>query len=150
MIVRKLDFLMPSKGYKKVETSIYGEEKICAVYIENNGYCIYIENKEDDMFLIKTEIAPEEFKLDENVEDKDDFINIIKLLLDKIYEDMDIPEYEEEHQEFVFLKIMDLFAKNNFELIDKDSDLYKTIELGFIKLDINLLNQNSFYWNDGR
>ena len=134
---------MPSIGYKKVEIDIHEKEKICAVYIENNGYCIYIENKEDDMFLIKTEIAPEEFKLDENVEDKDDFINIIKLLLDKIYEDIDIPEYEEEHQEFVFLKIMDLFNKNGFKVIDKDSDLYKTIELGFIKLDIDLLNLNA-------
>ena len=38
---------------------------------------------------------------------------------------------------------MDLFAKNNYELIDKDSNLYKTIELGFIKLDINLLNHDS-------
>lgn len=134
---------MPSIGYKKVEVDIYEKEKICAVYIENNGYCIYINDQEDDMFLIKTDISPEEFKLEENAEYKEDFINIIKLLLDKIYADIDIPEYEEEHQEFVFLKIMDLFAKNNYELIDKDSNLYKTIELGFIKLDINLLNHDS-------
>ena len=149
MIIRKLSFLMPSIGYKKVEVDIYEKEKICAVYIENNGYCIYINDKEDDMFLIKTDISPEEFKLEENAEYKEDFINIIKLLLDKIYADIDIPEYEEEHQEFVFLKIMDLFAKNNYELIDKDSDLYKTIELGFIKLDINLLNHDSHNNVDG-
>ena len=134
---------MPSIGYKKVEVDIHEKEKICAVYIGNNGYSIYINDKEDDMFLIKTDISPEEFKLEENAQDKEDFINIIKLLLDKIYADIDIPEYEEEHQEFVFLKIMDLFAKNNYELIDKDSNLYKTIELGFIKLDINLLNHDS-------
>lgn len=149
MIIRKLSFLMPSIRYKKVEVDIYEKEKICAVYIENNGYCIYINDKEDDMFLIKTDISPEEFKLEENAEYKEDFINIIKLLLDKIYADIDIPEYEEEHQEFVFLKIMDLFAKNNYELIDKDSDLYKTIELGFIKLDINLLNHDSHNNVDG-
>lgn len=35
MIVRKLDFLMPFKGYKKVETDIYDEEKISTVYIKN-------------------------------------------------------------------------------------------------------------------
>ena len=145
MIVRKLDFLMPSKGYKKVETSIYGEEKICAVYIKNNGYCIYIDGKENEMFLIKTNLSPDDFKLEENSEEKEDFINLVELLLKQIYENVDIPEYEEQHHEFVFLKIMDLFNKNGFEVIDKDSDFYKTIELGFIKLDINLLNQNSHY-----
>ena len=28
----------------------------------------------------------------------------------------------------------------DIEIIDRDSDLYKTIELGFIKFDISLLN----------
>lgn len=134
---------MPSIGYKKVEIDIHEKEKICAVYIENNGYCIYIENKEDEMFLIKTNLSPDEFKLEKNSEEKEDFINLVELLLEQIYENVDIPEYEEQHHEFVFLKIMDLFNKNGFEVIDKDSDLYKTIELGFIKLDIDLLNLNA-------
>jgi hypothetical protein len=35
---------------------------------------------------------------------------------------------------------MDLFSTEAVELIDEDSDLYKNIELGFIKFDIDLLN----------
>ena len=134
---------MPSIGYKKVEIDIHEKEKICAVYIKNNGYCIYIDGKENEMFLIKTNLSPDEFKLEENSEEKEDFINLVELLLEQIYGNVDIPEYEEQHHEFVFLKIMDLFNKNGFEVIDKDSDLYKTIELGFIKLDIDLLNLNA-------
>ena len=38
---------------------------------------------------------------------------------------------------------MDLFEKDEFKVIEKDSDLYKTIELGFIKFDIDLLNHES-------
>lgn len=140
MIVRKLNFLMPKHGYKKVEVSIYEEKNICTIYIENKGYAIYINGKEDEMFLINTNISPEQFKSEENTEDKEDFINLIKLLLDQIYADIDIPVYDEQHHEFVFLKILDLFAKDDFEVIDEDSDLYKTIEWGFMKFDIDLLN----------
>ncbi|SDA37039.1 hypothetical protein [Methanobrevibacter millerae] len=140
MIVRKLNFLMPKHGYKKVEVSIYGEKNICTIYIENKGYAIYINGNEEDMFLIKTNMSPDEFKSRKNAEDNEDFINLIKLLLDQIYADIDIPEYEEQHHEFVFLKIMDYFSKNDFKVINEGSDLYKTIEWGFMKLDIDLLN----------
>ena len=129
---------MPENAYKKVEVDIYNEEKICVVYVENNGYSIYVNNKENEMFLIKTGISPEEFKSEEYGGDKEDFINLIKLLLNQIYEGSDIPEYEEQHHEFVFLKIMDLFVTNLFEAVDDDSDLHKTIELAFIKFDIEL------------
>lgn len=143
MIVRKLDFLMPFKGYKKVETDIYDEEKISTVYIKNNGYCIYIEGREDEMYLIKSSLSPDELALEENSEERKDFINLLELLLEQIYENVDIPEYETQHHEFVFLKIMDLFEKDEFKVIERDSDLYKTIELGFIKFDIDLLNHES-------
>lgn len=135
---------MPENAYKKVEVDIYNEEKICVVYVEKNGYSIYVNNKENEMFLIKTGISPEEFKSEEYAEDKEDFINLIKLLLDQIYDGSNIPEYEEQHHEFVFLKIMDLFVTNVFEAIDDDSDLHKTIELAFVKFDIDLLNLSVF------
>lgn len=144
MMIRKLSFLMPENAYKKVEVDIYNEEKICVVYVENNGYSIYVNNKENEMFLIKTGISPEEFKSEEYGGDKEDFINLIKLLLNQIYDGSDIPEYEEQHHEFVFLKIMDLFVTNLFEAVDDDSDLHKTIELAFIKFDIDLLNLSVF------
>ncbi|WP_295721377.1 hypothetical protein [uncultured Methanobrevibacter sp.] len=140
MIVRKLNFLMPPDGYKKVEANIIEEDKVCAIYIKNKGYCFYINDEEDDMFLINTNLAPDEFKLDQNAQEKEDFINLVKILLDQIYEGVDIPEYEKQHHKFVFLKIMDLFNTDAIEIIDNDSDLYKKVELGFIKLDIDLLN----------
>lgn len=142
MIVRKLNFLSPPGGYRKVETNIYGESNLSAVYLKDKGYCLFIIEKEDEMFLINTDISPEEFKLEENGNEKEDFINLIKMLLDQIYEGVDIPEYEKQHHEFVFLKMMDLFGTEAVEIVDDDSDLYKTIELGFMKFDIDLLNLN--------
>lgn len=142
MIVRKLNFLMPPEGYKKVETIIHEEDKICAVYLKDKGYCIYIGGKENEMYLINTGIAPNDFKLEENAQDNEDFINLVKLLLDQIYDGVDIPEYEKQHHEFVFLKIMDLFGTEAVQIIDEGSDLYKSIELGFMKFDIDLLNLN--------
>ena len=143
MIVRKLNFLTLSEGYDKISISIYDGKKINAVYLKNKGYCVYIDGKEDEMFLINTKLTPEEFKSEENASDKEDFINLIKILLDQIYGDSDIPEYEKQHHEFVFLKIMDLFRTKDVEIIDKDSELYKTIELGFIRFDIELLKLNN-------
>ncbi|WP_273475720.1 hypothetical protein [Methanobrevibacter woesei] len=140
MIVRKINFLMPPGGYRKVEITIYNESKISAVYLKNKGYSIFINGKEEEMFLINTDIAPNEFKLDENKIEREDFIDLVKILLDEIYAGVDIPEYEREHHEFVFLKIMDLFDSDSVEIINENSDLYKTIELGFIKLDIDILN----------
>lgn len=140
MIVRKLNFLIPPDGYKKVETNIIEENKVCAIYIKDKGYCFYINSKEDDMFLINTDLTPDEFKLDQNAQEKEDFINLVKILLDQIYDGVDIPEYEKQHHEYVFLKIMDLFNNEDIEIIDNDSDLYKKIELGFMKFDIDLLN----------
>ena len=119
------------------------ERKLMQFILKNKGYCVYIGGKEDEMFLINTKLTPEEFKSEENASDKEDFINLIKILLDQIYGDSDIPEYEKQHHEFVFLKIMDLFSTKDVEIIDKDSELYKTIELGFIRFDIELLKLNN-------
>lgn len=140
MIVRKLNFLIPQSGYKKVESIIHDDKKLSVVYVENKGYSVFINGIEDEMFLINTDISPEGFKLEENTSDKTDFINLIKLLLDQIYEDVDIPEYEKQHHEFVFLRIMDLFESDDVESVSNDSELYKLIELGFMKFDIDLLN----------
>lgn len=50
---------------KKLKWIYMKKKKICTVYIENNGYCVYINDNEDDIFLIKEDISPEEFKLKE-------------------------------------------------------------------------------------
>lgn len=142
MIVRKLNFLSPPGGYRKVETAIYEDSKLGSVYLKDKGYSLFIIGKEDEMYLINSDIPPEGFKSEENIENKKEFINLVKLLLDQIYEGVDIPEYEKQHHEFVFLKIMDLFDSDAVDVIDEDSELYKTIELGFMKFDIDLLNLN--------
>ena len=111
---------------------IYAEQKIP---VPNTGYL--------EKIFFNTKLTPEEFKSEENASDKEDFINLIKILLDQIYGDSDIPEYEKQHHEFVFLKIMDLFSTKDVEIIDKDSELYKIIELGFIRFDIELLKLNN-------
>lgn len=139
MIVRKLNFFSPEEGYKKIEINIHEDKSLCAVYLKNKGYSIFIKDNDADMFLINTELAPDDFKLDENKTEKEECIQIVKILLDEIYANFDIPEYEKEHHEFAFLKIMDLFNTEAVEFLDEDSKLYKLIELGFMKLDVEIL-----------
>ena len=142
MIFRKLNFLSPHRGYRKIEITIHENRSLCAVYLENKGYSIFIKGNEKEMFLINSDIAPDDFKNEKNKQDKEEFINLIKILLDEIYLNLDIQEYEREHHEFVFLKIMNLFGTDLVEILDDESDLYKQIELGFIKFDIDLLNMD--------
>lgn len=139
MFFRNLNFFIPEGGYKKIEINIHDDKKLGAVYLKNKGYSIFIKGNEDDMFLIHSELNPEDFKHEENSNEKEEFITIIKTLLDEIYSNFDIPEYEKEHHEFVFLKIMDLFDTEAAKILEKDSKLYQLIELGFIKLDLEIL-----------
>lgn len=140
MIFRKLNFLSPPEGYKKIEINIHEDKSLCVIYLENKGYSIFVKGNEKEMFLINSNISPDDFNLEENKHDKEEFINLIKVLLDEIYSNFEIEEYEREHHEFVFLKLMDLFNTNLVEVLDDESELYKLIELGFIKFDIDLLN----------
>lgn len=140
MIFRKLNFLSPPGGYRKIEINIHEDKFLCAVYLQNKGYSIFIKGNEKEMYLINSDISPDDFKLEDYKHDKEEFINLIKVLLDEIYSDFEIEEYEREHHEFVFLKIMDLFNTDLVEILDDESDLYKLIELGFMKFDIDMLN----------
>ena len=143
MIIRNLNFLVHDQ-FSKVEISILENKNLGLVYIENSGYSlIWGENEEiKDIFLIKSELKPQDFKLEENKKEKEDFIDLLHMFLNKIYDGTDIPEYEKQHHEFVFLKIIDLFEKNEVEYIDKTSELYKTINEGLMKLDIDILFVN--------
>lgn len=143
MIIRNLNFLVHD-NYSKVEINILENKTLSMIYIENSGYSLIWAENEDikDIFLIKSEIKPQEFKLDENAKEKEDFIDLIHMFLNKIYDGTDIPDYEKQHHEFVFLKIMDSFEKNNVELIDKTSELYRKINEGLMKLDIDVLFVN--------
>lgn len=84
MLVRNLDYLSIPKEFKKVETNIYDNKSIALVFVENKGYSLVLKDDEhiDSVFLLKTSLTPN--NINEN-NDKEDFINVIKMLLEKVY-----------------------------------------------------------------
>ena len=70
---------------------------------------------------------------------EDEFVGVVNMLSSIIYPD-DIKEYEKKHPEFIFLKAMDMFVEGDSEIIEKDDPFYKLVDDGFVKLNIDLLN----------
>lgn len=141
MLVRNLNFLSIPKEFAKVEVDIYDGNCIALVYIENKGYSLVLKKEEniDSVFLLKTDILPN--NVNEHA-DRQDFINVIKMLLDKIYSFADIKEYEKQHQEHVFLRLMDMLNEGNgVEMISEEtSKTYTDIEKGFMKLELDIMD----------
>ncbi len=141
MLVRNLDFLSIPKEFAKVEVDIYEKQSIALVYIPNKGYSIVLKKDEkiDSIFLLKTDIVPN--NINEH-SDREDFINVTKMLLDKIYAGSDIKEYEKKHPEHVFLQLMDILNEgSDVEMISEEtSKTYTDIEKGFMKLEIDIMD----------
>ena len=111
------------------------------VYINGKGYSLVLKSEDviDSVFLLKTDIVPS--NVNEH-SDREDFINVIKMLLDNIYSVADIKEYEKQHQEHVFLRLMDMLNEGtDVEMISEEtSKVYTDIEKGFMKLEIDILD----------
>lgn len=64
------------------------------------------------------------------------------MLLNKIYSVADIKEYEKQHQEHVFLRLMDMLneGKEVEKINEENSQTYKDIEKGFMKLELEIMD----------
>ncbi|WP_409198947.1 hypothetical protein ACA135_03660 [Methanobrevibacter acididurans] len=141
MIVKNLDCLSIPKELKKVEIEIYEDFYIYLIQIDGFGYALH-SNKGDNrsnLYVLKTDFLPSDYVLDENYDEKKQFIIIVKRLLFNLYENLKIKESKKMQEEYVFIHLMDLLETGQYEIITKDYDLYSLIEEGVIKLVIDTL-----------
>ena len=120
MIVRDLNFLLGSE-IKEKTLDIIENRTLSLAYVFNRGYAIYFseDGERKDTFLIKSDFSPSELKLEENKQEKQDFVDLVQMFLGKVYDGFDIPDFDKEHPEFVLLKFIDAFEKDEVDLVDK-------------------------------
>jgi len=143
MIIRKLDKLTLGDAMKKVETNVFEKKCIGMVYIQNHGFVFYEDDDEikSNLFIVKTKTKPSQY-LDDDLEkklqkNKEDFISIIDIILNDIYQTGEIKEYEKKHPEYIFLELFDNFINKNYEEITKEDSFYNVIDDGFIRLELD-------------
>ncbi|MBE6494399.1 MAG: hypothetical protein E7Z84_07315 [Methanosphaera stadtmanae] len=150
MIIRKLDYLKPTHDLPLFNLEIYKNKEIAIIYVENRGYVLFEKNNEEykNVFFIKTNLVPAQFLVSDPaahiLNDKNEFIGIISLILDGIYDEK-IKEYDKKHPEFVLLNLLDNLNEGNVKFISPDTELYNIVDDGFIRLEISILENKNLY-----
>lgn len=143
MIIRRYDELNFNNTLIKSECDVSANQKIGIIYVQKRGYMLFnVENETwNDFIFIKTMTKPVEYtkeNLDEKIhKNKNDFINLITEILNDIYKDQNIKEYEKKHPEYVFMELFDKLNSAQIEEITPDHKYYKLVEEGFTKIEIN-------------
>lgn len=144
MIVRDLNFLLENE-FKQATINIIENRTLSLAYIFNRGYAIYFyeDDERKDTFLVKSDCSPSQLTLEENMEEKQDFVDLIQMFLNKVYDGFDIADFDKQHPEFVLLKLIDLLEKDDVTHIDPSTDLYTLLTIGFMRFDADILLLNS-------
>jgi len=142
MIVRDLESLKMNKKLAMVESNVYEDRNIGLVFVLNHGFVLFdsYDGKWEDVFIIKTATKPLDYVEESDdkkiIENKNEFIELIHGLLDRIYEDTEIKEYEKKHPEYIFLELIDKLTNGDVELIGESFEYYDDIDEGFLRLEL--------------
>lgn len=143
MFSKRLDELVLSSELKFSAMEIIENNNIFLVYLLNKGYAIYSDNKDikSELYLINTDITPINYNFDENKGEKEDITNIVSILLDSIYENETINDYDKKHPEYVLNELMNRLNSNAKYITQKD-EIYSKIDDGFLRLELEELKLN--------
>lgn len=143
MIVRKWDYLNLNDELKNIEIEIYQNQKIGLIYVPDKGYVIYEENdgSKEDIIFIKTRTEPKQYNEEELkpklLKNKKEFIELISMITNEIYENEDIKEYEKKHPEYLFIELFDNLAKDDCPVMTRNDPFYQIVDSGFIRLELD-------------
>lgn len=126
----------------KAETNVYENKNVGIIFVLNYGFVLF--DSEDDiwknMFVIKTLTKPADYTEDATdkkiLENKDEFVQLIHDILDKLYDGVEIKEYEKKHPEYIFMELFDKLNNGDVELIDTTHKYYDEIDEAFLRLDL--------------
>ena len=142
MIIRNVKDLKMNEQLAKVETNIYEDKNIGIIFVLNYGFVLFNSQNDvwDEVFVIKTITKPMDYTEDTTdkkiLNNKAEFIQIIHDILNKIYSDANIKEYEKKHPEYIFMELFDKLNSGDVELIDSTYKYYDEIDDAFLRLDV--------------
>lgn len=140
MFSKRLDELIFSSELKFSEMEIIENKNVFLIYILNKGYAIYSDNKDinSELYLIKTDITSINYNSDEKKREKEYMTNIVGILLNSIYENETISDYDKKHPEYVLTELMNRLNSNTKYITQKD-EIYNKIDNGFLRLELEEL-----------